>query len=112
MHRLTNIFYPRPQNIKNNKFINLNDFDSGEQKHLKIISTGVCKEEKNRSIGFISESLFWKFNKLNCNQVHVHVYRGVYACTCQQLLLLRVTLNKILFLKNASGISNLDKIMI
>lgn len=70
---LTNLYYPKPQHIK---IINLNDFSPGELKSLKMISTGVFKKEK---VNRFSESLFWIFNKLNCNQENV--CRGVCACT-------------------------------
>lgn len=81
---LTNLYYPKPQHIK---IINLNDFSPGELKSLKMISTGVFKKEK---VNRFSESLFWIFNKLNCNQENV--CRGVFMCmymNSQQLLLLR-----------------------
>lgn len=67
--------------------MNLNDFSPGELKSLKMISTGVFKKEK---VNRFSESLFWIFNKLNCNQENV--CSGVCMCmymNSQQLLLLR-----------------------
>lgn len=81
---LTNLYYPKPQHIK---IINLNDFIPGDLKSLKMISTGVFKKEK---VNRFSESLFWIFNKSNCNQENV--CRGVILCmymNSQQLLLLR-----------------------
>lgn len=104
---LTNLYYPKPQHIK---IINLNDFSPGDLKSLKMISTGVFKKEK---VNRFSESLFWIFNKLNCNQENV--CRGVILCmymNSQQLLLLRELICIKYLKKNALWISNLDKIMI
>lgn len=104
---LTNLYYPKPQHIK---IINLNDFSPGELKSLKMISTGVFKKEK---VNRFSESLFWIFNKLNCNQENV--CRGVCMCmymNSQQLLLLRELICIKYLKKNALWISNLDKIVI
>lgn len=104
---LTNLYYPKPQHIK---IINLNDFSPGDLKSLKMISTGVFKKEK---VNRFSESLFWIFNKLNCNRENV--CRGVILCmymNSQQLLLLRELICIKYLKKNALWISNLDKIMI
>lgn len=70
---LANLYYPKPQHIK---IINLNDFSPGKLKSLRWFSTHVLKKKK---VNRFSESLFWIFNKLNCNQENV--CRGVCACT-------------------------------